>query len=186
MDRYLESKEQKRKQTEERQAEEKALEEERKIIAAQRVMDKGEALLNLVWEVALCDKTRVGKKDEWVTSEENDYLDFVRDKEEINLTWDDFNEKRKLFDHRGETIDEACRTLKSCNKEWQMKSLGYMCGMGWVSFEEKSIFSKTGFKEKFGLEEKNNMSDDEWEMVMRVQNELGLTNEERKQGQKMI
>jgi hypothetical protein len=54
--------------------------------------------------------------------------------------------------------------LRGCGKDWKIKSLGYMIRMAFVSHEND-------------LE--NNMSDKEWELVLRAQRELGLTDDER-------
>jgi hypothetical protein len=127
-------------------------------------MYKHDALLHLVWCVATGDKAPGAEKT--VTSEEDSYLDTVRKNEGINIDWDDFNAKRKELDHDREVIiDEACKALRGCGRDWKIKCVGYMQRMAWVSQEDD-------------LE--NNMSDKEWSLVLRAQRELGLTDEERK------
>jgi hypothetical protein len=68
-------------------------------------------------------------------------------------------------------IDEACKALRGCGRDWKIKSLGYMQLMGWVS-QEEDIW--------------NNMSDKEWKLVLRAQRELGLTDDERKSSYKSL
>lgn len=127
-------------------------------------MYKHDALLHLVWCVATSDKA-VGN-DKSVTPEEDSYLDTVRKFEGINIIWDDFNAKRKSLDYNKEKIiDEACKAIRGCGKDWKIKTLGYMQRMSWVSQEDD-------------LE--NNMSDKEWTLVLRAQKELGLSDEDRK------
>lgn len=127
-------------------------------------MYKHDALLHLVWCVATGDKA-VGK-DKSVTPEEDSYLDTVRKAEGININWDDFNAKRKSLDYNKEKIiDEACKAIRGCGKDWKIKTLGYMQRMGWVSQEDD-------------LE--NNISDKEWTLILRAQKELELSDEDRK------
>jgi hypothetical protein len=127
-------------------------------------MYKHDALLHLVWTVAVADGAPGTEKN--VTPEEDSYLDTVRKQEGIKIDWDDFNAKRKSLDYNRERIiDEACKALRGCGKDWKIKCIGYMQRMGWVSQEDD-------------LE--NNMSDKEWALVLRAQKELGLTDDERK------
>jgi hypothetical protein len=127
-------------------------------------MYKHDALLHLVWCVATVDSAP--NSDKKVTPEEDAYLDTIRKVEGININWDDFNNKRKSLEYKRERIiDEACKALRGCGKEWKIKCIGYMQRMGWRSQEDD-------------LE--NNMSDKEWALVLRAQKELGLTTEERK------
>jgi hypothetical protein len=126
-------------------------------------MYKHDALLHLVWCVATGDQAV--EKDQSVTPEEDSYLDTVRKAEGININWDDFNAKRKSLDYnREKIIDEACKAIRGCGKDWKIKTLGYMKNMGWVSQEDD-------------LE--NNMSDKEWSLILRAQKELGLSDEDR-------
>jgi hypothetical protein len=127
-------------------------------------MYKHDALLHLVWCVATGDGAPGAEKN--VTPEEDSYLDTVRKQEGIQIDWADFNAKRKSLDYsRTRIIDEACKALRGCGKDWKIKCIGYMQRMGWVSQEDDL---------------NNNMSDKEWELVIRAQRELGLTDEERK------
>ena len=132
-------------------------------------MYKHDAMLHLVWTVAQADKTWQiddGQGYKTVTKQEDAYLDRIRKEEGITIDWDDFNAKRKDLRHNREVIiDEACKALRGCGRDWKIKSLGYMQLMGWVSQEEDKW---------------NNMSDKEWKLVLRAQRELGLTDEERK------
>ena len=68
-------------------------------------------------------------------------------------------------------IDEACKALRGCGRDWKIKCLGYMKKMAWVSQEDD-------------LE--NNMSDKEWKLILRAQRELGLTDDERKNSSKSL
>ena len=127
-------------------------------------MYKHDAMLHLVWIIAIADISP--DEEHSYTSEENSYLDSIREVEKISLSWSDFNAKRKELGYNRELIiDEACKALRGCGKAWKMKCLGYMLLMAWVSKEDD-------------LE--NNMSDKEWRLIKLVQRELGLTNEERK------
>ena len=127
-------------------------------------MYKHDALLHLVWTVAVADSASGAEKN--VTTEEDSYLNTVRKQEGIKIDWDDFNAKRKsLAYNRERIIDEACKALRGCGKDWKIKCIGYMQRMGWVSQEDD-------------LE--NNMSDKEWALVLRAQKELELTDDERK------
>lgn len=126
-------------------------------------MYKHDALLHLVWTVATTSKTE--GNDTYVTPEEDDYLNTVRKTEGISIDWDDFNAKRKQLGYSHETIiDEACKALRGCGKEWRIKCLGYMMRMSWVSEDG---------------DPENNCSDNEWGLIMRAQRELGLSDEER-------
>ena len=130
---------------------------------AKQKMYKHDAMLHMVWTIAIADTTP-GEEHSY-TSEENSYLDTIREVENINLSWSDFNAKRKeLGWNREAIIDEACKAIRGCGKAWKMKCLGYMQLMAWVSQEDD-------------LE--NNMSDKEWKLVLRAQRELGLTDDER-------
>ena len=126
-------------------------------------MYKHDAMLHLVWCVATGDAAPGAEKV--VTPEEDSYLDTVRRQEGIKIDWDDFNAKRKSLDYNRERIiDEACKALRGCGKDWKIKCIGYMQRMGWVSQEDDL---------------NNNMSDKEWALVLRAQRELGLTDDER-------
>jgi len=126
-------------------------------------MYKLDAMLHIVWVMAVED--RKDGSDKWATPEEDNYLDTIRKAENINIDWTDFNAKRKELGSGEKIIDEACKALRSCGKDWRIKTMGYMQRMGWVSQEDD-------------LE--NNMSDKEWALVLRAQEALGLTDEERK------
>jgi hypothetical protein len=126
-------------------------------------MYKHDALLHMIWCVATADRKTGEAKS--VTPEEDAYLDTVRKTEGIKIDWNYFNAKRKHLGYDKEVIiDEACKALRGCGRDWKIKCLGYMQRMAWVSQEDD-------------LE--NNMSDKEWELILRAQRELGLTAEER-------
>ena len=127
-------------------------------------MYKNDALLHLVWSVATRDRALGAEKS--VTPEEDSYLDTVRKQEGINIVWGDFNEKRKSLEYNSERIiDEACKALRGCGKDWKIKCIGYMHRMAWISQEDDL---------------NNNISDKEWALIKRAQLELGLTDDERK------
>ena len=130
---------------------------------ANQEMYKQDAMLHIVWVMAVVDRKEGAEK--WATPEENSYLDAIRKVENINISWAEFNAKRKELGSGEKIIDEACKALRGCGKDWKMKTLGYMQRMAWVSQEDD-------------LE--NNMSDKEWSMVLRVQNALGLSDDDRK------
>jgi hypothetical protein len=136
---------------------------------ATQEMYKYDAMLHLVWSVAQEDETfslkHSGQGWKAVTKEEDAYLDLIRAEENIDINWTDFNAKRVELGHNRELIiDEACKALRGCGKEWKIKCLGYMRRMAWISQEND-------------LE--NNMSDKEFQLVLRAQRELGLTDNER-------
>ena len=117
-------------------------------------MYKHDALLHLVWTVALVDTTPGAETS--VTPEEDSYLNTVRKQEGINIVWADFNAKRKSLEHNRERIiDEACKALRGCGKDWKIKCLGYMYRMAWVSQEDDL---------------NNNLSDKEWALILRAHN----------------
>ena len=127
-------------------------------------MYKLDALLHLVWSVATCDKK--DGTDPSVTPEEDRYHDIIRSTEGIKIHWDDFNAKRKSLGYDREVINhEACKALRGCGKEWKIKCLGYMIKMAWISQENDLD---------------NNIGDNEWELILHAQKELGLTDGERK------
>ena len=130
---------------------------------ANQEMYKHDAMLHIVWVVAVED--RKDEAEKWATPEEDNYLDTIRKAEDINIVWADFNAKRKELGSGEKIIDEACKALRGCGRDWKIKTLGYMQRMGCVSQEDD-------------LE--NNMSDKEWALVLRAQKALGLTDEERK------
>jgi len=127
-------------------------------------MYKHDALLHLVWCVATGDG--LPGNDKMVTPEENSFINTINRTEGIEMNWDDFTAKRVSLQYdRERIIDEACKALRGCGKEWRIKAIGYMQRMAWVSQEDDL---------------NNNMSDKEWKLVLRAQRELGLTDEERK------
>ena len=131
-------------------------------------MYKHDAMLHLVWCVALADK--MSGEEKFITPEENSYINTIRDTEGINIDWDDFSAKRQQLDYDKERIiDEACKALRGCGRDWKIKCLGYMQRMGWVSNEG-------GYKD----DAEQNISEKEWELILRAQRELGLTSDERK------
>ena len=135
---------------------------------ANQEMYKNDALLHLVWTVAVVDNSPDAEKS--VTPEEDSYLDTVRKQEGINIVWADFNAKRKSLEHNRERIiDEACKALRGCGKDWKIKCIGYMKRMGWISNEG-------GYKDDI----EQNISEKEWALILRAQRELGLTDDERK------
>jgi hypothetical protein len=126
-------------------------------------MYKHDALLHLVWSVATCDK-KDGEESS-ITPEEDKYLDIIRETEQIKIVWSDFNDKRAALGWDRKVINhEACKALRGCGKEWRIKCLGYMKKMAWISREND-------------LE--NNMSDEEWALILHAQEELQLSDEER-------
>lgn len=126
-------------------------------------MYKHDAMLHMVWSVAQADQTPGNEKS--VTKQEDSYLDVVKNYEEIKIDWTDFNAKRKHLGYdRERIIDEACKAIRGCGKDWKIKCLGYMQRMAHVSQEDD-------------LE--NNISDKEWSLILRAQNELGLSDDER-------
>ena len=130
-------------------------------------MHKNDALLHLLWSIAQVGiKAGVVSKYGNATQEENNYLNLVLENEKIKISWDDFAEVRKSLGYSTERIiDEACKALRVCGKDWQIKCVGYMHQMAWISEEDNSG---------------NNNSVGEWALILRVQKELGLTDEERK------
>ena len=64
-------------------------------------------------------------------------------------------------------IDEACKALRGCGKDWKIKTIGYMYRMAWVSNEGG-----------FGDDLEQNVSEKEWNLILRVNEALGLTIEE--------
>jgi hypothetical protein len=137
---------------------------------ANQEMYKHDAMLHMVWCIAQADKTWDGYSNtSTITPEEDKYLDTVRKKEGITIDWDDFNAKRKRLGSKENIIDEACKALRGCGKEWKIKSLGYMMRMGGISEEDNPD---------------NNLGSKEWNLVLRAQKELGLSDHERKSLQK--
>ena len=150
-------------------------------------MYKHDALLHLVWTVAICSKERGMEK--WATPEEDAYLELIRKTENITIDWGDFNAKRKELGWQREIIiDEACKALRGCGKEWRIKCVGYMKRMAWVSWEGAYIDDEPMFQDAFRstMLEKQNISDAEWKLILRAQKELGLTDNERENAHKVI
>ena len=147
-------------------------------------MYKNDALLHLVWVVATCSKERGAESN--ITPEEDAYLDMIRETENITINWSDFNAKRKELGWKTDVIiDEACKALRGCGKEWKIKCVGYMKRMAWVSWEDAYIDDDPGFQDAYrsSMLEKQNISDAEWKLILRAQQELGLTDDERKNAQ---
>ena len=142
-------------------------------------MYKNDALLHLVWTVATCSKER--GKESSVTPEEAAYLKLIRKTENITIDWSDFNAKRKELGSLEIIIDEACKALRGCGKEWRIKCVGYMKRMAWVSWEGAYIDDHPNLQDAFRSTslEKQNISDAEWKLILRAQKELGLTDDER-------
>jgi hypothetical protein len=134
-------------------------------------MYKHDALLHILWSLAQVN-IKVGEVSKYgnATPEENSYINLVRKNEKINIDWEEFGAKRKSLGHDSERIiDEACKALNGCGKDWKIKALGYMQRMAWVSNEG-------GYKDDL----EQNISEKEWALILRAQEALGLTNEERK------
>ena len=127
-----------------------------------RELHKQTALLHLTWCVATCDGAPGAEKN--VTPEEDRYLDLIRKEEDIDIDWDDFNAKRKSLNGNEEIIAEACKALRMCGMDWRIKCLGYMKRMAWVSQE---------------TDLENNMSDEEWELILSAQRKLKISDEDR-------
>jgi len=139
-----------------------------------QAMYKHDAMLHLVWIVATADRKPGEEKS--VTPEENSYINTIRRTEGIKIDWDDFSSTRKKLGYNKEAIiDEACKALRGCGRDWKIKCLGYMQRMGWVSNEG-------GYKDDL----EQNISEKEWNLILRAQRELGLTKDERKNSYKSL
>ena len=149
-------------------------------------MYKHDALLHLVWTVATCSKKRAAKSS--VTPEEDAYLNLIRKTENITNDWGDFNAKRKELGKQYIIINEACKALRGCGKKWRVKCVGYMKRMAWVSWEDAYIDDSPWHQEAYrsSMLEKEYISGAEWELIIRAQKELGLTDDERKNAHKVI
>ena len=129
-----------------------------------QAMYKNDAMLHLVWLVATGNGAP-GDENK-VAPEENSYINRVRELEGINIDWEVFSAKRKeLGFDRERIIQEACKALRGCGKDWRIKTVGYMHRMGWTARED---------------DPNNKLSDIEFNLILKVQKELGLTDEERK------
>ena len=97
-------------------------------------MYKHDAMLHLVWTVATADKADNANAS--ASTEEDKYLDSIREYEGIKIDWNDFNAKRKhLGGNRERIIDEACKALRGCGLDWKIKAMRYMSEMADVSYE---------------------------------------------------
>ena len=137
---------------------------------ANQEMYKHDALLHILWSLAQVN-IKVGGVSEFgnATPEENSYINLVRENENINIDWEDFGAKRiSLGSDSERIIDEACKALRGCGKDWKIKTLGYMYRMAWVSNEG-------GYKDDL----EQNVSEKEWALILRAQEALGLTADER-------
>lgn len=138
---------------------------------ANQEMYKHDALLHILWSLAQIN-IKAGEVSEYgkATEEENSYINLVRKNENINIDWNAFGAKRESLGRNSERIiDEACKALNGCGKDWKIKTLGYMQRMAWVSNEG-------GYKDDL----EQNISEKEWNLILRAQEALGLTAEERK------
>ena len=132
-------------------------------------MYKHDALLHLLWSLAQVNiKTGEVSEFDEATSEENSYINSVRANENIIIDWKDFGAKRiSLGSDDEKIIDEACKALRGCGKDWKIKTIGYMYRMACVSNEGG-----------FGDDLEQNVSEKEWNLILRVNEALGLTIEE--------
>jgi hypothetical protein len=125
-------------------------------------MYKNDATLHLIWCVAIADKVTNG--DNLYTTEEDQFMNRINSLENINMIWSDFNAKRNALGSKEKIIEEACKALRGCGKEWKIKTIGYMIRMAQISRENDLT---------------NNISDKEWQLILGVSKSLGLTDEER-------
>lgn len=135
-------------------------------------MYKHDAMLHLVWTVALSEEAEGEIFGEKITEGENSYLNTIRQFEGITIDWNDFNAKRQHLGHDKEVIiDEACKAVRGCGKEWKIKCIGYMQLMAWVERESMAYANDAYWFKRMG--------DKEWDLILRAQRELRLTDEER-------
>ena len=134
-------------------------------------MYKHDAMLHLVWTVAQSGEAWESYSGEKITKGENSYLNEIRQFEGIAIDWDDFNAKRQHLGYKEVIIDEACKAIRGCGKEWKIKCLGYMQLMAWIERETVAYANEHYWFHRMG--------DEEWELVLRAQRELRLTDEQR-------
>ena len=125
-------------------------------------MYKHDAMLHLIWSVAIADK--VTGAENGYTTDENEFMNKINSIEDINMNWSDFNEKQASLSTRDSIINEACKALRGCGKEWKIRTVGYMIRMAQISREDELT---------------NNISDKEWRLIMDVAKLLGLSDDER-------
>jgi hypothetical protein len=150
-------------------------------------LSKNEAMLHLIWLLACADKedesylkkifnTVIDKagateyielfgysaNNPFVSKEENDFLDSVRNIEKINLSWDDFNATRTRLKNKKTIISECLKVINRCGLEFKKKVLRYMISMGFATKENK-----------------DKLSDNEWALICQIQDVLGISDDER-------
>jgi hypothetical protein len=127
-------------------------------------MYKHDALLHLLWEVAIADFT----DDDLVTSIEDEYYEKVKKAEGITISFTEINDKRKeLMPEIGSDgiINEALKATNGCGREWRTKVYGYMWRMALKSGGDVSIGE-------------TNVTSNEYALIKKAGKYFGITEEE--------
>ncbi len=130
-------------------------------------LNRGEAILHLVYLVAKSDFKSGGwfgiGEGDLITDEEEKYLESVSKKEKLKIDWS------ILLDQMGDWVDDkeklwakACNVMKGASKSERLKTVRYMAGMANASRED---------------DDESNISDIEWDLVIRTSKELDVYDE---------
>jgi hypothetical protein len=120
-------------------------------------MYKHDALLHLLWAVAIADRTPDDEKYGAVSSAEDEYYEKIRKDEGINISFGEIADKREaLIKSIGAEgiINEALKATNGCSREWRIKVLGYMMGMSFKSKEVQDNGMKTQSRKESAIIER--------------------------------
>ncbi|MDI9337659.1 MAG: hypothetical protein QM539_04445 [Alphaproteobacteria bacterium] len=113
-------------------------------------MNHFDALIHLVWNIAICDNASGSEKQ--ITEDEFNYFYQIADYEEFELNWQHLLNQRNALNSDIEIIfKEAYKVLESSKKEWRLKCAIYMVRMAGIS-KEDSLESNISSKEALFLE----------------------------------
>jgi len=127
-------------------------------------MYKHDALLHLLWQVAISDYTG----SDLVADIEDEYYEKVKKAEGITISFSEINDKmNELLPEIGKDgiINEALKATNGCGREWRTKVYGYMWRMA----------LKSGDYDKFTG---SNVTTNEYALIKKAGKYFGITEDE--------
>ena len=127
-------------------------------------MYKHDALLHLLWQVAISDYTG----SDLVADIEDEYYEKVKKAEGITISFSEINDKmNELLPEIGKDgiINEALKATNGCGREWRTKVYGYMWRMA----------LKSGDYDKFTG---SNVTTNEYALIKKAEKYFGITEDE--------
>ena len=127
-------------------------------------MYKHDALLHLLWQVAISDYTG----SDLVADIEDEYYEKVKKAEGITISFSEINDKmNELLPEIGKDgiINEALKATNGCGREWRTKVYGYMWRMA----------IKSGDYDEFTG---SNVTTNEYALIKKAGKYFGITEDE--------